>query len=178
MNSAERREAILKELKAADKPVSATALANLLSVSRQIIVGDVALLRAAGADIAATARGYVMDSGNVGLRRVACCHAPEEMRRELELMVDYGCVVEDVIVEHAVYGEITGRLDLSSRYDVGEFIRKVSAEGAKPLSDLTGGIHLHTLRCSDSTAFEQMLSALRNEGFLVEDENTVHTAQP
>ena len=168
MNSAERREAILKELKNADKPVSATVLANHLSVSRQIIVGDVALLRAAGVDITATARGYVMGSAAGKLHRVACCHTPEKMRRELELMVDYGCTVEDVIVEHSVYGQITGRPDLSSRYEVGEFMEKVSAGGAKPLSDLTDGIHLHTLRCPDDAAFARLLSALRDEGFLIE----------
>lgn len=168
MNSAERREAILKELSGADRPVSATVLANRLSVSRQIIVGDVALLRAAGVDITATARGYVMKAAAGGLRRVACCHDSAEMRRELELMVDYGCTVEDVIVEHSVYGQITGRLDLSSRYDVGEFMEKVSAGGAKPLSDLTDGIHIHTLRCPDEAAFARLLSALRDEGFLIE----------
>lgn len=168
MNSAERREAILKELKEADKPVSATVLANHLSVSRQIIVGDVALLRAAGVDITATARGYVMGSTDGKLRRVACCHTFDQLQRELELMVDYGCTVEDVIVEHAVYGELTGRLDLSSRYDVGEFMDKVCAGGDKPLSALTGGIHIHTLRCTDDAAFERLLSALRDEGFLIE----------
>ncbi len=168
MNSAQRREAILNELKQADRPLSATLLAGRLSVSRQIIVGDVALLRAAGEDITATARGYVLGSAAGGLRRVACCHAAEDMARELELMVDYGCTVEDVIVEHSVYGQITGRLDLSSRYEVGEFIKTVSAQGAKPLSDLTDGIHLHTLRCTDDAAFARLCSALRDEGFLLE----------
>lgn len=168
MNSAERREAILRELRAAERPVSATVLANRLLVSRQIIVGDVALLRAAGADITATARGYVMRTDGTALRRVVCCHSAEDLRRELELMVDYGCTVEDVIVEHSLYGELTGRLDLSSRYDVREFVEKVSAGGDKPLSALTGGIHIHTLRCGDDAAFEGLLAALRAEGFLVE----------
>ena len=168
MNSAERREAILKELRGADKPVSATVLANRLSVSRQIIVGDVALLRAAGEEIIATARGYVLGQGREGRRTVACCHPAEAMGRELELMVDYGCTVEDVTVEHPVYGQITGRLDVSSRYDVKEFIEKVAAGRAKPLSDLTDGIHLHNLRCPDEKAFEQLLEALRKEGFLLE----------
>lgn len=168
MNSAQRREAILAALKEADKPMSASALATRLAVSRQIIVGDVALLRAAGEDIIATARGYVLSAAAGDRRRVVCRHTPEGMRRELELMVDYGCTVEDVIVEHSVYGQITGRLDLSSRYDVNEFMDKVSAGGAKPLSDLTEGIHLHTLRCPDEDAFRRLLDALRAEGFLLE----------
>lgn len=168
MNSTQRRQAILEALQNAEKPLSATALARQLSVSRQIIVGDVALLRAGGVDIVATARGYVLGQSAEGRHTVACCHSSEDMRRELELMVDYGCTVEDVVVEHSVYGQITGRLDLSSRYDVNEFIEKVAAGGDKPLSDLTDGIHLHTLRCPDEKALDGLLKALREAGFLVE----------
>ena len=168
MNSTQRREAILNTLRKADKPLSATVLAGQLSVSRQIIVGDVALLRASGEAITATARGYVMGQAEGGRHTVACCHDSAGMRRELELMVDYGCTVEDVIVEHGVYGQLTGRLDVASRYDVEQFIQRVSRENARPLSDLTEGIHLHTLRCPDEKAYEGLLEALRSEGFLVE----------
>ncbi len=168
MNSTERRAAILRELKQADKPVSATALAKELAVSRQIIVGDVALLRAGGEEIVATPRGYVIAQPGSDRRTVVCCHPSEDMERELNLMVDYGCTVEDVVVEHSVYGQISGRLDVSSRYEVEEFIRRVSESDAKPLSDLTKGIHLHTLRCPDEKAFAGLLEALREAGFLVE----------
>lgn len=168
MNSEQRRAAILERLRQADKPVSATALAGDLAVSRQIIVGDVALLRAKGAAVVATARGYVIARPQGAKRSVVCCHAPEDMERELNLMVDYGCTVEDVVVEHAVYGQISGRLDVSSRYEVGEFLRRVADGNAKPLSDLTAGIHTHTLRCPDEAAFERLLTALREAGFLVE----------
>lgn len=168
MNSEQRREAILDILARADKPVSATALAGELAVSRQVIVGDVALLRAAGESVVATARGYVMARSGEDRRTVVCCHPPEEMERELNLMVDFGCAVEDVVVEHPVYGQLSGRLDLASRYDVREFLEKSAAGAAKPLSDLTGGIHTHTLRCPDERAFARLLEALREAGFLVE----------
>lgn len=168
MNSTQRRQAILEALRESEGPLSATALAGRLAVSRQIIVGDVALLRAAGEDITATARGYVLGRAAGGQHTVVCRHAPEDMERELKLMVDYGCTVEDVIVEHSLYGQLTGRLDLSSRYDVEEFVEKVQASGDLPLSDLTGGIHLHTLRCPNEAAYQSLLTALRNEGFLVE----------
>lgn len=168
MNSAERRQAILETLRISSGPLSASALAGQLSVSRQIIVGDVALLRAAGEDIIATARGYVLSRSGAQRRTVVCRHTPEDMERELKLMVDYGCTVEDVVVEHSVYGQLTGRLELSSRYDVDEFIRRVAQCGAHPLSDLTDGIHLHTLRCPSEEAFRSLLDALRQEGFLVE----------
>ena len=48
MNAAERRIKITHLLAQSDGPVSATALAAQCGVSRQIIVGDVALLRAGG----------------------------------------------------------------------------------------------------------------------------------
>ena len=47
MTAGERREAILRELEQAQGPVSASALAKRFHVSRQAVVGDVAMLRAA-----------------------------------------------------------------------------------------------------------------------------------
>ncbi len=168
MNAAQRRGRILEELKVAEGPLSATALAQRLSVSRQIIVGDVALLRAAGEGITATPRGYVLDAPRAGLvATVACAHSGADMERELTLMVDQGCTVENVIVEHPVYGQLTGPLELSSRYDVSEFIRRVRECEAQPLSALTDGVHLHRLRCPDEGALERVRAALDGAGFLV-----------
>lgn len=168
MNTAERRERILEHLKGADRPLSATALAQKLAVSRQIIVGDVALLRAAGEGITATPRGYVLERPRAGIvGTVACLHRGEDMERELTLMVDQGCTVENVIVEHPVYGQLTGPLELSSRYDIMEFIRKVEENAARPLSALTDGIHLHTLRCPDRETLDRTVKALGEAGFLV-----------
>lgn len=168
MNAAERRERILDYLRSSDGPLAAAALAQRLSVSRQIIVGDVALLRAAGEGVTATPRGYVLDAPRAGLvRTVACAHSGADMERELTLMVDQGCTVENVVVEHPVYGQLTGPLELSSRYDVSEFIRKVKECEAQPLSALTDGVHLHTLRCPDEGAFERARAALDGAGFLV-----------
>lgn len=168
MNAAQRRGRILDELKVAEGPLSATALAQKLSVSRQIIVGDVALLRAAGEGITATPRGYVLDAPRPGMvATVACAHSGADMERELTLMVDQGCTVENVIVEHPVYGQLTGPLELSSRYDVAEFIRRVKECEAQPLSALTDGVHLHRLRCPDEGALERVRVALDGAGFLV-----------
>lgn len=168
MNTSQRRARILEYLRAAEAPLSATVLAQRLSVSRQIIVGDVALLRAAGEAVSATPRGYVLDRPQPGIARtVACLHSGADMERELTLMVDQGCTVENVIVEHPVYGQLTGPLELSSRYDVWSFIRKVRECEARPLSALTDGIHLHTLRCPDEGALERVRAALDGAGFLV-----------
>ena len=102
------------------------------------------------------------------LRTVACRHTtPEDMANELNIMVDNGCTVVNVIVDHRVYGQLVGQLDLSSRYDVSVFIQKVVENGAKPLSDLTGGIHLHTLRCPDESAYRRVTEALQEAGILL-----------
>ena len=99
MTAEQRRSRISARLHEAHQPISATALARELGVSRQIIVGDVALLRAAGQAITATARGYVIpDAGETGLpRQVACRHDGTGTRDELNAMVDCGCTVVDVL---------------------------------------------------------------------------------
>ena len=167
-SSRERRMAVARLLAEAAEPVSAAALAQRFSVSRQIIVGDVALLRAEGADITATPRGYLLGRRSAGIeRRVACIHGPEDMERELNAIVDAGGEAVDVVVEHPVYGQLTGLLGVRFRYDVGEFLRRVEAHGARPLSELTGGIHLHTIRCPDEKTFQRVERSLQNENILL-----------
>ena len=169
MTASERRQQIARLLSASQAPISATTLSQELGVSRQIIVGDIALLRAAGQEITATARGYVIPAQNGLLRRIACIHSAEETRDELDAMVDCGCTVVDVIVEHPVYGEITAPLQLSSRRDVDEFVRKMLDNAAQPLSLLTDGIHAHRLSVPDEDAFQRVCAALRQKGMLLED---------
>ena len=172
MQAEQRRHAILEALQQTQQPVSATALANRFSVSRQVIVGDIALLRAAGAEISATPRGYVIQQSPVGMiRQVACRHDAAGMEAELNAIVDHGCVVLDVIVEHPIYGQLVGQLDISTRHDVDEFIAQVFRSDAAPLSDLTGGIHLHTIVCPDEETYDRVLEKLRSRGFIFEDHN-------
>ena len=167
MDAASRRRAIAEALAGANAPVAAGALGERFGVSRQIVVGDIALLRAQGLDIVATPRGYVLGSGQEsGLRRtVACVHDFEGMERELNIMVDNGC---DVVIEHAVYGQLTGELHLKNRHDVQEFMRRSRENGGSPLSTLTGGIHIHTLLCPDEASFERCTAALCEAGLLLE----------
>ena len=131
-------------------------------------MGDIALLRAAGQEITATARGYVIPAQNGLLRRIACIHSAEETRDELDAMVDCGCTVVDVIVEHPVYGQLTAPLHLSSRLDVDQFMKRM--DGAAPLSQLTGGVHLHTLHCPDAGSFERIKKELEEKGILYRKE--------
>ena len=171
MKAEQRRDAILSRLKSSAAPLSATALAREFGVSRQVVVGDIALLRAYGHEVSATPRGYVLerDTGML-LRTLACTHSAADMRRELEIMVDNGCIVRDVIVEHPIYGQITGSLELKSRYDVNQFVARSAEAEAMPLSALTDGIHLHTLLCPDEEAFERVAAELQEAGFLLNEE--------
>lgn len=171
MKAVERRAQILAYLEQQTKPVSATVLAKQFSVSRQVIVGDVALLRAGGADISATPRGYLLSHESAGLiRQIACFHTQEQMGSELMICVDHGCSVLDVVVEHPVYGQLVGQLQLNSRYDVQQFLQRVEQESAHSLSELTDGIHLHTLRCPDEAAYQRVRQALAEAGMLLKDE--------
>lgn len=170
MEAASRRQAILDRLRTADRPVSASALAAGLNVSRQIIVGDIALLRAGGAEISATPRGYVLPLATDGITRtIACRHTLAQTGQELDILVDNGCTVLDVIVEHPVYGQLTGQLQISSRYDVEQFLARIRDSDAAPLSMLTGGLHLHTLCCPNEDAYTRACAALKAAGLLLGD---------
>ena len=85
-------------------------------------------------------------------------------------MVDCGCTVLDVIVEHPVYGQLTAALQLSSRYDVEQFISKMRNSSAAPLSALTEGIHLHTLSCPSEDAFAHLKEQLKQMGVLLPEQ--------
>lgn len=161
-----RRQAILTQLETATTALSATALAQQFAVSRQVIVGDIALLRAGGAQIHPTPRGYVLPAtAPIAIRQIACEHFPDTMERELHLLVDSGCTVVDVSVEHPVYGQLTGMLQLENRFDVGEFMTR--SAGVPPLSALTQGIHLHTISAPSEDILQRGVDALDKAGFLV-----------
>ena len=163
MKAEERRQSIARTL-TADQPVSATALAGKFSVSRQVIVGDIALLRAAGLDIVATPRGYKLGETSGLVRAVACVHTRQDTERELLAIVDNGCTVIDVVVDHPLYGQMSGQLSIASRYDVQQFVEK--AKHAAPLSSLTDGLHLHNLRCPDEESYQRVCRDLAELGVL------------
>jgi len=170
MDGDSRRRQILDTISQEESAISATSLAKGLSVSRQVIVGDVALLRAQGHEIIATTRGYTMiqklKEDHLYLGKIACLHTAKNSETELHTIVDSGAVVVNVIIEHELYGEITGNLNLKSRKDVDAFITRVKSSKAKLLSELTQGVHLHTIACRDKSHFEQVVQTLNAKGIL------------
>ena len=171
MTSEQRRNNILLKLQSSKAPISATSFANEYSVTRQIIVADVALLRASGYPIRAEHKGYVLEnvSGET-TKRVVVQHGTGELKDELYAIVDNGGKVKDVIVEHSIYGTITAELNLNSRYEVDVFLEKIKNTGANPLSLLTKGVHVHTIAIKDEKGFENILEKLAELKILVEYE--------
>lgn len=170
MNGAERRERIMARLHSAQQPVSASQLSRELGVSRQSIVGDIAILRAVGEKITATARGYLCESEDAQpVYEVTCNHGAEDLRDELYTFVDCGARVLDVTVRHSVYGILSGPLNLASRYDVDRYLEEARRTHAKPILTLTDGVHRHRIACADETAYARLCELLSAKGYLLEN---------
>ena len=161
-----RREQLKTLLSTTEQPLKGQELAKRLSVSRQVIVQDIAILRAQGAQIVATPAGYlILKQPNRLVKVIASQHdaTVDAMKKELELMIHYGATVVDVIVEHPVYGEIRAVLNLRTLADVQAFIEK-SATYKKPLSLLTDGNHFHTIEVDSDVMFDQIKSEMKRQG--------------
>lgn len=163
----DRKTRIIEIINNSKKPVSASKIAKELGVSRQIIVGDVALLRASGQEIIATPRGYILDTDSNNTYTIAVKHNNDQLEDELNTIVDLGGKIEDVIVEHPLYGEIKGNLHIYSRYDVSKFMSKLEKNDASPLSRLTNGVHLHTVTVPDHETLERIKEALDEKHILL-----------
>ncbi len=167
MDDKERKKRILDLLKENTKAISGSVLAKTMGVTRQIIIKDIALLRAAGNDIVATPRGYVMKK-DTGIQSVfAVKHSIEDIERELTLIINGGGRVINVIIEHPLYGEIIGNLDLKNLDDVKRFIAKMATSNAKPLINLSEGVHLHTIEADSVDTLDKIRKALLDNGFLL-----------
>ena len=125
MDGAKRRDEIVRQLRQSQKPISASRFAQQFSISRQIVVGDIALLRAAGVNILATARGYKMEREDSFFEtQVVVQHSEERTREELELIVSLGGEIVNVIVEHDLYGDLVGGLHIRDQKDIASFMKK------------------------------------------------------
>ena len=160
-----RRDTIIKMLGEKGKPLSGTELAKELGVSRQVIVQDIALLRAVNKNILSTNKGYVLYDPSEEIqkarRTIAVSHSDEQTQDELYTIVDF----LDVVIEHDIYGQITVDLILKSRQDVDEFIAKVAKSKAKPLKTLTGNKHFHTVEADSEQLLDIIEEKLREKGY-------------
>lgn len=166
MGGQERREQILKILNNSDKPVAGTELARRLNVSRQVIVQDMALIRANGIDVLSTSRGYVINEEKVVKRVFKVIHTDEQVEEELNLYVDHGGKVEDVFVFHKVYGVIRANINIKSRRDVQKYMEEISTGKSTQLKNLTSDYHYHTIMADDEQILDVIQEELSRRGFL------------
>ena len=166
MNGETRRKKIIARLTGASAPVSASRLAEELGVSRQVIVQDVALIRAAGHSIASLARGYVLDTPSRAKRVFKVQHSDEDVERELNLFVDAGGTVDDVFVFHKCYGIIRAPMEIKSRYHVRQFLEDISSGKSSLLKNVTSGYHYHTVLADSEETLDLIEKTLKEQGFL------------
>ncbi len=166
MSGRERRERILKILKDSDRPVAGTELAKQLNVSRQIIVQDMALIRANGFDVMSTNRGYVIYGEKDASRVFKVIHTDEQVEEELNLFVDLGGKVEDVFVYHKVYGVIKANMNIRSRRDVKKYMEGILSGKSTNLMNLTSNYHYHTVTAEDEQTLDLIQDELSKKGFL------------
>lgn len=170
MNAENRRKGIIEALENASLPVSAASLADIYGVTRQIIVADIALLRASGYGIRAEHKGYVLDKADASAltKKIAVKHDKESVCDEFYAIVDNGGRVLDVSVDHSVYGRISAELNVASRYDADKFVEKINLTGANPLSLLTYGLHIHTIAVENEENFLRIKDKLTELGIFIE----------
>ena len=167
MKADNRRKEIVSLLMSEQNPTSGTALAKHFGVSRQIIVQDISVLKAAGFQIISTHSGYLIHRTPLAEKVFKVRHTSGQTEDELNLIVDLGGTVADVFVWHKVYGKVEARLNISSRFHVKQFLEGIRSGKSKELMNITDGYHYHTVRAESETVLEQIEEALTDKGYLV-----------
>ena len=166
MNTAERRGEILKILHNADAPVAARELAGKFGVSRQVIVQDLAVIRASAPGILSTTKGYVIQQDSSCTREFKVRHSQDKAAEELNLIVDCGGSVKNTSISHRVYGRVSAEMDIRSRQDVNEFVQAINSSHSTVLSSATSGYHYHLVEASNEERLDLIGEQLEKAGFL------------
>ena len=168
MTGIERREKIIEEIKNSKSPLSGGALAEICGVSRQVIVQDMALIRAAGYEVIATNRGYIFHEPQTVSRTFKVHHTDGQMEEELCAIVDLGGCVENVMINHRVYGKMEAAMGIRSRRNVQTFLEDIKSGKSSPLKNITSGYHYHRVTADSAETLDMIEEMLREKGFLVE----------
>lgn len=168
MEGQERREALVMLLQNSKEPISGTELAKKLKVSRQVIVQDIALLRAVNKNILSTTKGYMiyLREEQKKNRCFLVKHTNDEIEDELCTIVDNGGKVLNIIVTHDLYGEIAVDLIIKNRQDVYDFMKQAKLKKTVPLKELTDGVHLHTVEADSEEILDKIEQALKDKNYL------------
>ncbi len=166
MTGKERRNKIIEILEKSVQPVSGSALAKQLGVSRQVVVTDMALLRAGDVSILSTNKGYLLLKENDTTRVFKVHHRSEDAREEMNLIVDCGGKLEDVFVYHRVYGVLKASLNIESRLDVENYLSEIEKGNSSLLLNVTSGYHYHTISAKNQKTLDQIQEKLSQHHFL------------
>lgn len=173
MTGEDRRNEIVERIRNSETPVSGRALAAAFDVSRQVIVQDIALIRAAGHNILSTNRGYIINEPKAVRRVFKVRHTDDQLEEELNAIVDLGGRVRDVMVNHRVYGRLTADFDISSRRKAAEFLADIRNGKSSPLKNITSDYHYHTIEADSEQTLDMIASMLKEKGFLVEEKQHI-----
>lgn len=166
MNSTERREKLLGILEKSDSPITGRTLAAQLGVSRQVIVQDIMFLRALNHEIISTTDGYSLNGTEQKTRVFKVVHTEEQMEDEMNLIVDLGGEIKDVMIYHKVYGLVKGNLGIKSRRDVSLFMEAIRSGKSTVLMSATSGYHYHTVSAASDLLLDLIHEKLRERGYL------------
>lgn len=171
MTGEERRAQILAVLKEQGAPLSGTALARHFHVSRQVIVQDIALMRAENHGILSTNKGYLYRSegldNSLPKRVFFVKHATAQVLDEFLTVIDLGGKILDVAVEHELYGQIRVDLLIETPQDAQDFSRRLSTCRDNPLKVLTDDCHYHTVSAPSEKLLDLIETEFREKGYLL-----------
>lgn len=168
MTGSERRKDMIRHIQESAAPVPGRELAAVYGVSRQVVVQDIALIRAGGYDIISTNRGYILNTPKAVSRVFKVRHTDEQLEEELCVIVDFGGHIENVMVNHRVYGHMEAELDISSRHGIREFLEDIKNGKSSPLKNITSDYHYHRVNADSEETLDMIEEELRRKGFLVE----------
>ena len=168
-----RRKKIIEILSMENTPISGTDLAAALHVSRQVIVQDIALLRAENRDILSTNKGYVLYNpaadDHFVKEVIAVKHDGDQILEEMLSIVELGGKMLDVSIDHDIYGNIRSDLVINNFEDAKEFVKKVAEGTSKPLCSLTENVHFHTISAPSAKVLGLIKKELDEKGFLIRE---------
>ncbi|MBQ3048714.1 MAG: transcription repressor NadR [Oscillospiraceae bacterium] len=167
MKADERRKEIITLLMAKDGAVSGGELSERLNTSRQIIVQDIAILRAAGYEILSTHQGYVVKNTPLIERVFKLRHTSDQTEDELTCIVNLGGTVVDVFVWHKVYGKVEANMNIFSQHSIDKFMEGIKSGKSTELMNITSGYHYHTVRAESKEVLDRIEAALEERGYIV-----------
>ena len=167
MKADERRKEIITLLMAKDGAVSGGELSERLNTSRQIIVQDIAILRAAGYEILSTHQGYVVKNTPLIERVFKLRHTSDQTEDELTCIVNLGGTVVDVFVWHKVYGKVEANMNIFSQHSIDKFMEGIKSGKSTELMNITGGYHYHTVSADSKATLNEIEKTLAEKGYIV-----------